>query len=130
MYVRFISSLRSSVRGVNEGIFRCAYECRDCDLTPNYLRREIQIEIEWFHQHLPVPEDTAFNYNSRKRIVLCWFKSDAEEVISHAFTLRAWLIECGHSIKVVGTRQPGVICYSDAFQIVARPLAATPTSWG
>lgn len=130
MYVRFISSVRSRVRGVNEGIFSCAYECRDCDLTPNYLRREIRSEINWFKENLPVPSCQAFRDNCRRRVVVCWFKSEAEEVISHALALRMWLNECGHNIKIVGTKQPGIVCYSDAFQVVARPIAATPTSWG
>lgn len=130
MYVRFISPLRTSVPGVNEGIFSCAYEALECDLTPNYLRREIRAEIEWFKMNLPIPSCHAFDENCRKRVVVCWFKDSAEEMISHAFALRLWLNENGYCIKVVGTNTPGVICYSDAFQVVARPTKSTPTSWG
>ena len=133
MYLRFVSPLRSCVRGVDLGIFSGAYECREDDLHPQFLRDAIQEELFWFNEHLPLPTTSAFEVKSRKRMVrvgICWFKSDAREMIRRAFSLRALLRECGMQVTTIGTAVPGQILYADEFQIVAKPAVTTPTQWG
>lgn len=133
MYLRFVSPLRSCVRDVNLGIFQCACEYRDNNEYPDFLRTAIREELEWFNEHLPCPETQFFGVKSRKRLVsvgICWFKCDAHEMISHAFALRTFLGECGVGIATFGTHNPGQILYTDDFQIIAKPFAATPTKWG
>jgi hypothetical protein len=55
--------------------------------------------------------------------------ADAREMIAHAFALQALLSECGVPVIKVATHRPGQILYRDAYQIVAKPEAATPTVW-
>ena len=133
MYLRFISPLRSRMRGVDLGIFQCAIDCRENTIYPAYLRTAIREETDWFNEYLPAPKEGAFGIKSRKRMInvgICWFKCSADEMINHAFALKALLGECGVGIKIVGTKYPGQILYVDDFQIVAKPDATTPTKWG
>ena len=60
---------------------------------------------------------------------LCWFVDDAREMIAHAFALASMVRECGVPVTKVATHRPGTILYRDAYQIVAKPEAATPTVW-
>jgi len=133
MYLRFVSPLRSCVRGVNMGIFQSAFECRDEPLHPEFLRNAIRIEIDWFKKHLPSPDEKVFQVKSRgymQSVGICWFKSEASEMISRAFSLRALLSECGMQVTTIGTAMPGQILYADDYQIVAKPATTTPTKWG
>ena len=60
---------------------------------------------------------------------ICWFRDNARDMIARAFGLRALLAECDILISELHTDQPGQILYKDAFQIIAKPAAATPTVW-
>lgn len=133
MYLRFVSPLRSGTRGVDLGIFQCAIECRDNDENPEFIRNAVRREINWFNDYLPAPCPGAFEVKSRKRFVaagICWFKSDAQDMIRHAYTLRTLLAECGYLVTRLRTRKPGEILYADDYQVVAKPAASTPTRWG
>ena len=50
-------------------------------------------------------------------------------MIQRAFGLRAVLRECDILISDLRTDRPGQILYKDAFQIIAKPSADTPTVW-
>jgi hypothetical protein len=50
-------------------------------------------------------------------------------MITHAFVLSALLQECGVPVTKVATHRPGTILYRDPYQIVAKPIEATPTVW-
>lgn len=132
MYVRFITPWWEVRRGVHYGLFGPAYHCARDREVPFVLREAIWIEIDWFCANLPVPARRSFQVKSRKRWRsdgICWFVDDAREMIGRAFTL-AWLLrECGVPVTKVATHRPGQILYRDAYQIVAKPEAATPTVW-
>ena len=121
------------MRGVNGGIFRVTYDARHDTETPVFLREAIRREIDWFCEYLPSPNEHFFEVRSRKvmrTVGICWFKSDARNMIRHAFTLKALLEECGYFITTQGTDNPGQILYQDKFQIIAKPKETTPTVWG
>lgn len=134
MYVRFITPWWRLPRGIDCGLFGPAYACaRDAEV-PALLREALWTEIRWFEAHLPVPgpRRRAFCVRSRKRWRpdgICWFVDDAREAIARAFALAALIGECGVPARKVATRRPGQILYRDAWQIVAKPGAATPTAW-
>ncbi|QPQ54234.1 hypothetical protein IC614_07630 [Allosphingosinicella flava] len=132
MYIRFITPWWQVRRGVHYGLFGPAYDCaRDMDV-PEVLRAALWEEIGWFNANLPVPRRGCFLVKSRKRWRsdgICWFVDDAREMIAHAFVM-AWLLrECGVPVTKVATHRPGQILYRDDYQIVAKPEAATPTTW-
>ena len=132
MYVRFHSPWALLRRGVNYGLFGPAYDyARDAGVA-EVLRAALWHEIEWFEDNLPVPKRGCFYVKSKKRwraVGLCWFVDDAREMIAHAFALASLLRECGVPVTKVATHRPGTILYRDAYQIVAKPEAATPTVW-
>jgi len=132
MYVRFITPWWQVRRGIHYGLFGPAYECARHPEIPAMLRDAIWAEIDWFNANLPVPAGRSFLVKPRKRWLpdgICWFVDDAREPIARAFAL-AWLLkECGVQVTKVATHRPGQILYRDAWQIVAKPEAATPTTW-
>lgn len=132
MYVRFHTPWRQVRRGIDYGLFGPAYDCAyDADVA-EVLRVALWAEIDWFEENLPVPKRRALWVKSKKRwrnVGICWFVDDAREMIAHAFTM-AWLLrECGVPVAKVATHRPGQVLYRDAYQIVAKPEAATPTVW-
>ncbi len=60
---------------------------------------------------------------------ICWFTDSAREAIARAFAVAALLRDCGVPVAKVATHRPGQILYRDAWQIVAKPDEATPTTW-
>ena len=137
MYLRFTSpdALNLGLRGgklVHRGIFGPAYAVRRDKTYPRYLRNAIREELEWFEDKLPVPSRRHFQVRSKGWWYaqgICWFKSDAKEMISRAFGLRHLLAECDIFISEMHTDRPGQILYRDEHQIIAKPTAATPTVW-
>jgi hypothetical protein len=132
MYVRFISPWRLNRRGVDCGLFGPAGACEADPRVPEVLRRALGAEIDWFNRWLAVPPRRAFVVRSRKRWLshgICWFVAEAREPIAHGFALAALLGECGVPVRKVATTRPGQILYRDAWQIVAKPVEATPTAW-
>ena len=130
MYVRFITPWWRLPRGADGGLFGPAYACaRDAEV-PAMLREALWAEIDWFEQNLPVPN--RFWVKSRRRWRadgLCWFVDDAREMIARAFALASLIGEAGVPARKVATRRPGTILYRDPWQIVAKPIAATPTAF-
>jgi hypothetical protein len=84
MYVRFVSPLKSAVKGVNLGIFQCAIKCRDNNEFPKYLRDAIRRDFEWFKKNLPSPDQSVFDVYEYGHYIsrgICWFKPEAKEMI-------------------------------------------------
>jgi hypothetical protein len=134
-YVRFITPARRLRRVQADcGPFGPAYEAAWDPRVPDGVRRAIWDEIEWFNCYLPVPQprNDAFCVKSRKRWYpdgICWFVAEAREMIAHAFVLASLLREAGVPVRKVWTRRPGTVLYRDPYQVVAKPIAATPTVW-
>jgi len=132
-YVRFITP-RPRLRrcGADCGPFGPAYDALWERDVPEVLREAIRQEIDWFERNLPVPKPRrdAFCVKSRKRWYpdgICWFVAEAREMIAHAFVLASLLRETGVPVHKVATRRPGTVLYRDPWQIVAKPIEATPT---
>ena len=133
MYLRFVSPLRSETYCGYLGIFQAAYECYYSDQYPGFLQDAIDVELDWFREHLDAPEEHDFEVCARRQRValgICWFRAEAREMISHAYALRALIAECGMYVTTISTRSPGIILFEDRHQIVARPRSSTPTNWG
>ena len=97
--------------------------------VPEPLRYAIWQEVDWFNQNLPVPPRASRCVKSRKRWYpdgICWFVSEAREMIAHAFVLASLLREIGVPVRKVWSDNPGQVLYRDPWQVVAKPDAATP----
>jgi hypothetical protein len=132
-YVRFITP-RWRLRRVEAdcGPFGPAYDALWEPDVPEVLRVAIGREIDWFERNLPVPKPRrdAFCVKSRGRWYpdgICWFVSEAREMIAHAFVLASLLRETGVPVRKVWADRPGTILYRDPWQVVATPSEATPT---
>ena len=131
-YVRFITPWWRIRRQVDCGPFGPAYAAWRSDAVPEVLRIAIREELDWFEDNLPVPCSEAFRVKSRKRWRndgICWFIGEAREMIARAFVLASLLNEAGMPVRKVATYRPGTILYRDPWQIVAKPIEATPTLW-
>ena len=129
-YVRFITPRWRFRRGVDCGPFGPAYDALWDRDVPEVLRIAIGEEIDWFERNLPVPRYDAFRVKSRRRWYsdgICWFVAEAREMIEHAFVLASLLREIGVPVRKVATYRPGTVLYRDPWQIVAKPIGATPT---
>lgn len=130
-YVRFITpQWRVRRCDADCGPFGPAYDALYERGVPESLRIAIAQEIDWFEANLPVPRRDAFRVKSRRRWYsdgICWFVAEAREMIGHAFVLASLLGDLGVPVRKVATHRPGTVFYRDAWQIVAKPIAATPT---
>lgn len=132
MFVRFITPWWRVRRHVDCGPFGPAYEASRDRGVADVLRIAIRHELDWFEGHLPVPHRDAFCVKSCRRLRrdgICWFVAEARQMIAHAFVLAALLREVGVPVRKVATHRPGTILYRDSWQIVAKPIEATPTLW-
>ena len=115
MYIRFAGHdvIRLGLHGgrpVRRGIFHSIPTVRDNPETPEWLRREIQRELAWFNDNLPVPKYDVFWVRSQKRYRrqgLCWFRPDAHSMIDRVFALRTLLQEGGYPIDIIRSNRPG-----------------------
>ena len=89
---------------------------------------EILAELSWFKQYLPSPDEEAFEYASHN-VGICWFKAEAVHMIRRARNMAILLGAGDIFITEVKTKNPGMILYSDDFQIIAKPAMDTPTVW-
>jgi hypothetical protein len=129
-YVRFITPWWRIRGDVDCGPFRPAYAAWRSAAVPEVLRIAIREELDWFEDQLPVPRCDAFRVKSRKRWRadgICWFVAEAREMIAHAFVLASLLRETGVPVRKVWADRPGTVLYRDPWQIVAKPIPATPT---
>ena len=79
---------------------------------------------------MPKPRRQAFCVKSRglwRPDGICWFVAEAREMIARAFVLVSLLNEAGMPSRKVATHRPGTILYRDPWQVVAKPIEATPT---
>lgn len=131
-YVRFITPWWRIRRHVDCGPFGPAYDASYDREVAEAVRVAIRHELDWFEANLPVPRRDAFRVKSRRRWRsdgICWFVADAREMIAHAFVLASLLDEVGVPVRKAATHRPGTILYRDPWQIVAKPIEATPTVW-
>ena len=131
-YVRFITPWWRVRRDVDCGPFGPAYAAWRSDAVPEVLRIAIRGELDWFEDNLPVPGGNAFRVKSRKiwrNDGICWFVAEARDMIARAFVLAALLEDAGMPVRKVWASRPGTILYRDPWQIVAKPIAATPTAF-
>jgi hypothetical protein len=131
MYVRFVLQGLNSSSGRRNGFFDAAYDLRNAKHTPDYTTEHLADLIAWFEKNLTTP--SRFNRSSskgafrRNGMALSWFKPTAKEHLEKAHELCAVLREHGYAITILKTDKPGFIVCEDADQIVAEPLADSPT---
>jgi len=117
--VRFIAPLVDPDSRRFEGVFIAAYRLRNEGDMPSYQREELRSQLQWFSEHLPVPEPLSHSWN---RGAISWFKCESKDCITRVWAMVQILEENGIVIRKITTEEPGHVIYEDDWQIVASPL--------
>lgn len=125
MYIRFIVKYFNQQTGREEtGIFRAADYVKDFSGMDETEKAALRNLIEWFDNHLPVPEfyDDA-SKRSEEQHTYFRFKTSAAEFLDAMNALNA-ILEA-HGIKVerlAAEKVPGKLIFEDECQIAVIPL--------
>jgi hypothetical protein len=118
-FMRFVLPFTHWSTNCATGIFQGVYQLYDEGRFAEGDAAWLWEEIEWFNRHLPVPRSVA-----DPRAVF-WFRPDAGEALTRIWAF-VRLAECnGVPINVYRTRRPGIVVYSDDYQIAAVPWRDT-----
>ncbi len=121
MYIRFVVPERHRLTRVESGIFRTIDHVITDKRQPDWLRKTLQAELDWFNTNLPVPNRLWIDFKRRRTIYgVCWFRPFAKEAISHARQIQWLMLEAGYLVEEIHTDRPDTILYKDTWQIVAK----------
>jgi hypothetical protein len=117
-YLRFIVDYPARSEFLPCGLFTAARLLRDDHrLAPHEAAWLAEI-YDWFNDELPCP---PFSRGKLPPDSVCWYRASAKRFIARMWDLAALLIEHGEPMRMVKTRRPGLILYSDEHQVVALP---------
>jgi hypothetical protein len=126
-YLRFVLGHNLAESGDRAGLFTCAYDARDCILTPPHHADRLMKLIKWFEVNLETPErfsrSTSKGAWRRNSSGVSWFKDSSRDHIARMHELVGILEELGHYTEVIICERPGVIIYEDQHQIVVEMFA-------
>lgn len=118
--MRFFIDEKHPKSHMNVGIFSVAYEILDDTETEEYIRLNIRETLNWFTEHLKVPEldDPRAIY---------WFKDSESKCIENIWKLVTFLRLSGKVVSHIRMPQAkiGYILYEDDKQIAAIPFKDT-----
>jgi hypothetical protein len=120
MYLRYIVSYHNSLSGKPEtGIFRAADHVRDHTGIDAQTKARLQLLIEWFDEHLPVPDfyDDAAKRRADDHTYF-WFKRSAENFIEKIERCAIfWKLTMWPSKRLSADKLPGKLIFQDECQI-------------
>ncbi len=122
-YVRFQTQLRGQETDAPLGVFVAAGQVEDLPEVAEYARALLEEYLWWFNRNLTVP-----CLNNRGSRSVFWFRSNARDFINRVWDLVAVLQEEGVFVQKLWTNSPGMIVYSDEYQIAAIPHREEPGS--
>ncbi len=112
------------------GVFGAIGLLEEQDILSKSEISQIKLIRSWFNKNLPTPPDFETydgNPTKRARAALSWFRDSASECVERIRELVVILENHGFSVRMLTTERPGYILYEDAFQVLAKPFADTPT---
>lgn len=118
MYLRFVSKRQDPNSGFLQGVIHAAHTLREADRLDSFAEAWLQCEFDWFNQNLRVPSVLS-DWENRRGI--SWLASDATEHIARMRSIAALVRENGVAVRVLKSRDPGLVIYRDKFQVVAKP---------
>lgn len=128
MYMRFVTPLIHPHSRVESGFFRAAWYLDRID-CPDWIRRELDDQFDWFNDNLPVPRRVVRHFRRRDSLHgVCWFRPTARECIDRA-RYCAWLIsEGGVPVETIKMREARELIWRDDHQIVT-PSRTVPRAF-
>ena len=130
-FVRFVLKQRHPDSGVEEGLFRLAYELKDSPNVDNEDRSILKDSLEWFAKNLPVPK--RFNRSKSKGFYrrttrgIAWFRDTAKDCLQHMYRIKDILEDQGYPVIIINEFRVGYVIYEDSHQIIAEPFSDTRT---
>ena len=118
MFLRFTTLEVNDQSNRKTGILVAAHELRDEGDLPSSDDAALRDMLGWFNEHLKIPRLLSDDEHYR---ALSWFKPEAKEALKRAWDLKNLLESNGLTIEVHKTNDPGIVCYSDGWQVVAKP---------
>ena len=115
-YLRFQSRLPCQRTQRPMGIFAAAGVVEELPELDVNIRDRLAESLTWFNRNLKVPPLSSNGWRC-----LFWFRSDARQFINRIWDLTTILNETGVYVKKLWTTDPGMIVYSDRYQIGAVP---------
>ena len=127
-YVRFVTDLIDEGSGHRRGVFQAVSDALADIETSNDHWQVLRSTYDWFNAHMKAPD----RFSRSKRVnaaakAISWFKSDANEHITHMRRFCEVLNACGIGTEMITTDRPGYLVYEDAHQIAAIPFNETRT---
>lgn len=115
------------MRGLRKGSSAVRIPWHATRPVPNWLRKELRGELDWFDEYLDVSDRLWRTFRGRGTIYgVCWFRPEADEAIRRAL-YATWLMEeAGTPTREIRAWQPGEIMWRDPLQIVAKPPRDIP----
>lgn len=116
MFLRFTITQVDEDSHKSQGVFVAACDLLDSGDLDSVKWKRLRELLDWFNDNLPHPLDDF--YASR---AIFWFKSSAQENISHIWEIVHLLRAHGYHIELYKCRRLGNISYEDEFQVAAYP---------
>jgi hypothetical protein len=115
MYVRFTipSDPERLPNGGALGIFRAARHLADDCRFNVWQEAWLKEDFKWFNNNLRTPDDV------RSGRAVSWFRPEARDMISRVWRLAKLIESIGVPVRVLRSRDPGLIVYRDEFQVAA-----------
>ncbi len=117
-YVRFVVPSLDEESGLLQGVFQAVFSLRDEGQLEKHEDEWLLEDLRWLKMHLKSPaclEDPA------NRRAICWFHPSARRPIEKVRSIAALLEEKGISVRMLTTRDPGIVVYEDGWQVAAKP---------
>ena len=115
-YLRFQTQLRCEKTGRPLGVFVAAGRVENSPGLPDTTRALLGNVLTWFNQNLVVPA-----LEQRRWRCVFWFRSGSISFVRRIWDLVAILNEEGVYVRKLWTTAPGMIVYSDEYQVGAVP---------
>jgi hypothetical protein len=100
------------------GIFQAAYSVLSAGRLDQLEAAWLRDEIDWFNGHLPAPRELDPR-------ALFWFRFSAGDALTRVWALVRIVETSGVRVQAFRTRRPGIVLYSDPYQIAAVPWRDT-----
>jgi hypothetical protein len=127
MHVRFVLQGKHPDTGMNEGIFRVAYQLQRDKNLPEKEDRELAALLDWFGENLEIPtrftKSKSKGAHHRATKGVSWLKPSAKEHITKFWALKEILERNAHKVSFIKVQRPGYIVYEDKHQVVAEPFS-------
>ena len=115
-YLRFETQLRCDETNRRLGVFFAAGLVEDDWKLDDDALQRLKAALNWFDENLTVPKLCDNRWRS-----VFWFRSSAQLVISRLWDVVSILRDEGVYLIQRRTNSPGMIVYSDEYQVAAIP---------